>query len=132
MMSKDPYKFWEWVQTRMDEVGISSFRELERRANVANGVINSRKNDLKFPTVEMAEGLCHALKVDWVELWGRAGFVEEYSPSNVGLSPDQLTGLDVEIYYALRSAGDDFKQAVLKTIKTWLVLYEELKNNNHL
>lgn len=126
MMSKDSYKFWEWVQNRMDEIGISSFRELERRASVANGVINTRKNDLKFPTVEMAEGMCRALKVSWVELWAQAGFIEAYSPETVVLTPDQLEELDAELYYAVRDRTDEFKKALLKTAKAW-ILYEDLR-----
>ena len=117
-MTKDAYTFWQWVQQRMEELGISSFRELERRAGVSNGVINSRKNDLKFPTVEMAERLCRGLRVSWVELWEHAGFVEPQTA-------DQLTGLDVEIYRALQDTEDNFKQAVLKTVKTWRVAWED-------
>ena len=125
---KDVSAFWEWVDRRMEELDIASIRELEKRAGFKTSAILRRRNDLKFPTVEMAEGLCRALKVDWSELWARAGFVEEYSPSNVELTPNRLTGLDEEIYYTLKDTGDDFNRAVLKTIKTWLVLYEELKN----
>jgi len=71
----------------------------------------------------MAEGMCRALRVSWCELWEKAGFVER-------IEPEYLTGLDAEIYRALQGVGDDFKQAVLKTIRTWLILYEELKINN--
>ena len=102
----------------MEEVGISSFRELERRAGVSNGVISSRKNDLKFPTVQMAEGLCRALRVSWVDLWEQAGFVQP-------LGPDRLTGLDAEIYQILQGTSNDFKRAVLKTIETWLVVCQD-------
>jgi transcriptional regulator with XRE-family HTH domain len=114
----------------MGEVEISSIRELEKRAGFKTSAILRRKNELKFPTVEMAEGLCYALKVDWTELWSHAGFVEAYSGERVALTVDQLTGLDAEIYYTLRPAGDDFKRAVLKTVKTWLVLYDELRHNH--
>jgi len=96
----------------MAEVGISSFRELERRAGITNGLVNSRKNDLKFPTVELAEGLCRALRVSWVELWERAGFAER-------LRADDLTGLDSEIYEALEGTSGEFKRAVLSTIRIW-------------
>ena len=117
-MAKDSYIFWQWVQERMAEVGISSFRELERKAGISNGVINSRKNDLKFPTVEMAEGLCQALRVSWIDLWEHAGFI-------LPRSTDQITGLDAEIYQTLQGASDEFKQAVLKTIRAWLVAWED-------
>lgn len=123
-MEKNPYKFWEWVQHRMEELEISSFRELERRAGVANGVISSRKNDLKPPTIEMAEGLCQALKVDWIELWTHAGYVTKLP------APSDLQGLDAEIYQALAPAGDEFKLAILKTIKTWLVFSAATKKMN--
>ena len=112
-MEKNSYKFWEWVQRRMEELEISSFRELERRAGVANGVISSRKNEIKSPTVEMAEGLCQALKVDWVELWTRAGYIKPLPASS------DLVGIDAEIYQALAPADAEFKRAVLKTIKIW-------------
>ncbi len=115
-MMKNSSTFWQWVQQRMEEVGIPSFRELEKRAGLSTGAINSRKNDLKFPTVEMADGLCRALNVSWVDLWERAGFVQR-------LSTDQLTGLDAEIHQTLHGASDDFKRAVLKTIKAWLVAW---------
>jgi transcriptional regulator with XRE-family HTH domain len=114
-MMKDPNTFWQWVQERMEERGIPFFRELERRARVSNGVINSRKNNLKIPTVEMAEGLCHALQVSWVDPWEQAGFVQQ-------LSIDQLIGLDAEIHRTLQDADNDFKRAVLKTIKAWLAV----------
>ena len=94
-------------------MGISSFRELERRAGITNGLVNSRKNDLKFPTVEMAEGLSRALRVSWVELWEQAGFAER-------LGVDDLTGLDAEIYESLKGTSDEFKRAVLSTIRIWL------------
>jgi transcriptional regulator with XRE-family HTH domain len=116
-MAKDVYAFWQWVQQRMEYLGIPSFRELEKRAGLSNGAINSRKNDLKFPTVEMAEGLCRALQVSWVDLWEQAGFVER-------LSADELAGLDAEIHQALQATSNDFKQAILKTIQAWRAVYE--------
>jgi transcriptional regulator with XRE-family HTH domain len=119
-MMKDADAFWQWVQQRMEDRGILSFRELERKAGVSTGLISSRKNDLKFPTVQMAEGLCEALQVSWVDLWEQAGFVQR-------LNADQLTGIDAEIHEALQDASDDFKRAVLKTIRTWLVVS---KNKN--
>jgi transcriptional regulator with XRE-family HTH domain len=121
-MEKDVYSFWEWVQRKMDELGISSFRELERRANMSNGSISSRKNELKFPTVEIAEGLCRALRVDWVELWTRAGYVSKY---HLPVSSD-LEALDAELYHTLRGRSEEFKKALLKTAKAW-GLYEDLK-----
>lgn len=119
-MEKDVYSFWLWVQQEMLSKDIQSFRDLERRAGLSNGSISSRKNDLKLPTVEMAQALTDALGVTWVKLWSEAGIVSQVDPS-------QLKGLDAEIYQSLQGTGDDFKLAVLKTIKTWLVLYEELK-----
>ena len=98
-------------------MGISSFRELERRAGITNGLVNSRKNDLKFPTVEMAEGLSRALRVSWVELWERAGFAER-------LRADDLAGLDAEIYESLKGTSDEFKRAVLSTIRAWWGVFE--------
>ena len=97
----------------MAEVGISSFHELERRAGITNGLVNSRKNDLKFPTVETTEGLSRALRVSWVKLWEQAVFAER-------LGVDDLTGLDAEIHEALKGTGDEFKRAVLSTIRIWL------------
>jgi transcriptional regulator with XRE-family HTH domain len=111
----------------MDELNISSFRELEKRAGFQNGAVGRRKNERKFPTVEMAEGLCRALRVDWVELWTRAGYMERLSQAEVSPAPEQLTGLDAEIYQVLQDTGDDFKGALLKTVRIWLVLYEELR-----
>jgi transcriptional regulator with XRE-family HTH domain len=102
----------------MEELGIPSYRELEKRAGLSTGAINSRKNDLKFPTVEMADGMCRALNVSWLDLWDQAGFVQR-------LGTDQLTGLDAEIHQTLQGASDEFKQAVLKTIRAWLVAWED-------
>lgn len=120
-MTKDIDKFWEWVDARMIEVDIRSYRQLEKLAGFSHGSIGQRRNDYKLPTVEMAEGMCQALQVGWYELWAHAGFVDS-------IQADQLIGLDAEIYRALQGVGDDFKQAVLKTIRTWKILYEELKN----
>lgn len=116
--------FWVWVEVKTEEMGIS-FSELERRSGASKGGMVRRKNDQKLPTVEMAEGMCKALKVSWVELWHRAGLVKEYSPAEVVLTGDELTGLDEELYYLLRDRSDDFKAALLKTAKAW-VLYEEM------
>ena len=126
-MMKDVSTFWEWVDLRMEEVGIKSVRELEKRAGFKTSAILRRRNDLKFPTVEMAEGLCRALRVDWVKLWEQAGYVERLSQAEVSPAPEQLTGLDAEIYQVLQDTGDDFKGALLKTVRIWLVLYEELR-----
>jgi len=51
-VKKDVYVFWEWVDDRMIEVDIPSYRQLESSAGFANGAIGRRKNDAKFPTVE--------------------------------------------------------------------------------
>jgi len=108
----------------MEELEISSFRQLEKKAGFSPGSIGKRKNESKPPTVEMAEGLCQALRVDWVELWTQAGYIKPLPASS------DLVGLDAEIYQALAPAGDDFKRAVLKTIQTWLVFYSTTKKNN--
>lgn len=106
----------------MSEVGISSLRELARRSGVSHGTISAYRSDLKPPTVETAEGLCRALKVDWVELWERAGYVSKFR-----LPPSSdLEGLDAEIYYTLKDRSEEFKKALLKTAKAW-GLYEDLK-----
>jgi transcriptional regulator with XRE-family HTH domain len=85
-MVKDLDSFWAWVDSRMIEVGISSYRDLARRAGVSHGTINQAKNSLKVPTVEIAEGLCRALRVDWVELWSRAGFVDRLNVDRTALT----------------------------------------------
>lgn len=123
MQKVDP--FWAWVQERMEELSISSFRELEKKAGFKNGAIGRRKNEHKFPTTEMAEGLCRALRVDWVELWSHAGYVDQYGQAAVNPRSSDLQELDAEIYQALHGQNDAFKRAVLKTIKTWLAIYEE-------
>jgi len=104
----------------MDEVQITSYSELERRSGFSGGAIIRRKNDLKWPTVEMAEGMCHALRVTWVEFWDRAGFVQALNAENTALTPDQLDELEAAIYYAIHNQDSEFKKATLKTIKTWL------------
>lgn len=116
--------FWDWVLIRMDEVGIKSITDLESRSGFSKGAIVRRKNDYKFPTVEMAEGMCHALRVTWVELWDRAGFVQEFSQKNVALTVDRLDETEAAIYYAIRGEDEAFKQAVLKTVKAWLAYKE--------
>lgn len=97
----------------MDELEIHSYHELSRRAGLSHGTINVQKNHLKPLTVQVAEGLCRALKVDWVELWTHAGYITKLP------APGDLVGLDAEIYLALAGKDDDFKRAVLKTIKIW-------------
>ncbi len=101
----------------MIEIGIPSYRQLESSAGFANGAIGRRKNDAKFPTVEMAEGLCQALRVSWCELWEQAGFVKH-------VTKEDLEGLEAEIHRELEGMPDQFKRRVLKLIrlcKTWLV-----------
>lgn len=118
-MEKDVSVFWDWVTRQMDEVGIRSFSVLEKRSGSSSGSIIKRKNEQKFPTVEMAEGLCRALKVDWVELWTHAGFVDRLNKATVNPSSSDLKGLDAEIHQILKGTSDDFKRAVLKTIQAW-------------
>ena len=101
----------------MIEVDIPSYRQLESSAGFANGAIGRRKNDAKFPTVEMAEGLCRALRVSWCELWEQAGFVKHVTAEN-------LRGLEAEIHRELEGMPEQSKRRVLKLIrlyKTWLV-----------
>lgn len=123
-MIKDMDSFWQWVEQRMEEVHISSYRDLAKKSGLSSATILNRKNDRKAPTVEIAEGLCQALRVDWVELWARAGYIE----ANAVPSKSDLEGLEAEINFALQGTGDDFKNVVLKTVRLWRVLYEELKN----
>jgi hypothetical protein len=125
-MMKDIDAFWDWVQTRMDELDISSLRELERRSGFENGAIGRCKNEHKFPTVGMAEGMCRALRVDWAELWTQAGYMSRLSQAEVSLTAEQLSGLDAELYYAVQGRSEEFKKALLKTAKAW-GLYEDLK-----
>lgn len=125
-MVKNLDKFWEWVFLKMEEEGIPSIRELAKRAGVSHGTILAQKNQSKPPSVETAEGLCRALRVSWTALWTEAGYVERLSQEEVSPGPEQLRGLDAEIYQSMRGTGDDFKGAVLRTIKVWLVLYEQL------
>jgi integrase len=75
-MKKDVRAFWKWVDKRAAEVQIESFRKLEGRSGYAPGAIGKRKNASKFPTVEMAEGMCRVLRVSWIELWTQAGFIQ--------------------------------------------------------
>jgi transcriptional regulator with XRE-family HTH domain len=106
--------FWQWVERRMEELEISSFRQLEKKAGFSPGAIGKRKNEIKPPTVEMAEGLCQALRVDWLELWTQAGYIQPLPATS------DLQGLDAEIYLALSGKDDEFKRAFLKIIKILL------------
>ncbi len=74
-MMKDVDKFWGWVETRISELKIKSWRQFEKRAGYAPGAIGKRRNNREFPTVEMAEGMCRALQISWTELWFNAGFI---------------------------------------------------------
>jgi len=101
----------------MIEIGIPSYRQLESNAGFANGAIGRRKNDAKFPTVEMAEGLCRALRVSWCELWEQAGFVDH-------VTEESLKGLEAEIHRELEGMPEQSKRRVLKLIrlyKAWLI-----------
>ncbi len=120
-MQKDVDTFWTQVDKRIDQIGITSFRELEKQSGFSPGAIGKRKNQSKLPTVEMAQGMCRALRISWIELWEWAGFIDS-------VNQNLLIGLDAEIHQLLQQTGDDFKRAVLKTIRTWLILYEELRS----
>ena len=102
-MKKDVYAFWEWVDDRMIEIGIPSYRQLESSAGFANGAIGRRKNDAKLPTVEMAEGLCRALRVSWCELWEQAGFVQH-------VTEEDLRGEEAEIHRELEGMPERSKR----------------------
>lgn len=72
---------------------------------------------LKLPTVEMAEGLCQALRVTWCELWEQAGFVEH-------ITEEDLEGLDADIHWELKEMPNWFKRRMLELIrlfKVWVV-----------
>lgn len=97
----------------MDELEIRSIHELARRAGMSHGTINAQKNHAKPLTFKMAEGLCRALKVDFVELLTHAGYIAKLP------APSDLAGIDAEIYLALLDKDEEFKRAVLKTIKIW-------------
>ena len=116
-MKRDVDRFWKWVDTRMEELDITSLRELERRAGFAPGAVGKRWNMLKPPTVEMAEGLCRALRVSWCELWEQAGFVDH-------VTEEDLRGEEAEIHRELEGMPERSKRRVLKLIrlyKAWLV-----------
>jgi len=91
----------------MDEVGIPSIRELEKKAGVSNGTISTRKNQLKMPTVVIAEGLCRALRWTWIELWMQAGFIP---PDAASL---HLTAEEREALELLRALPREYYQAAL-------------------
>jgi len=106
----------------MDQLEIRSYRELAKKAGLSHGTINAQKNHGNPLTVQMAEGLCQALKVDWVELWTQAGYIARLPATS------DLKGLDAEIYLALLDKDDDFKRAVLQTIKIWRAVDQAEKN----
>ena len=110
-MQKNVDRFWNWVDARMQELDISSFRELEKRSGFAPGAVGKRKNAYKFPTVEMAEGLCHALRVGWVELWMQAGYVSEVAQEG------RLMGVDAEILREIEGTSEAFRRSVVEMIR---------------
>jgi len=95
----------------MMELDIPSYRQLEAAAGFANGAISRRKNDIKLPTVEMAEGLCHALRVGWVELWMQAGYVSEVAQEG------RLMGVDAEILREIEGTSETFRRSVVEMIR---------------
>lgn len=103
----------------MDELSIKSFRELERKAGISHGSISKKRTEQKLPTVEMAEALCRVLRVTWVELWAHTHLVEK-------VDYDYLVGVDAELQDILKGKDEEFKRALMKTAKAW-ILYEELK-----
>lgn len=75
-MAKNLDNFWKWVDSRKNDLGITSYRELAKLAGVSHGTINAQRNQNKPPTIETAEGLCRALQVSWLELWVKAGYIQ--------------------------------------------------------
>jgi len=110
-MKKTVYEFWDWVEQRMMERDIPSYRQLEAAAGFANGAISRRKNDVKLPTVEMAEGLCHALRVGWCELWAQAGLVSEATREG------RVMGVDAEILREIDGTSEAFRRGVVEMIR---------------
>lgn len=103
--------FWEWVDARMQELGITSYRQLESRAGLSNGAVSSRRNELKAPTVEMADALCKALRVSWSELWWHAGYVSKI---------EDLTSTDPllrEAYQILQQLPEDARTIVVHMLR---------------
>jgi len=113
-MQKDVDTFWAWVCDRMEQLDIRSFRELERRASNAPGTISKRRNLARPPTVEMAEGMCSALRVTWEELWSHAGYATSTQFAQ------QLTADEREALDLLRRLPRDSVQHLIATIRAWV------------
>lgn len=119
---RDTHKFWEWVDSRMGELGIRSISELERRSNTSNGTIRIRISESKLPTIETSHGLARALQVSWTELWMKAGLI---TLADIALLQNRLseqkteysTTLDKQIELALKDRDESFKRVVLEIIQ---------------
>ena len=76
-MEKDFDAFWNWVNKRRQDRRIPSIRQLEQAAGLSNGTLHAQWGSDTPPTVKVAEGLCKALGVSWLELWTRLGYIPE-------------------------------------------------------
>lgn len=110
VVRKDPDMFWTWVQKRMDDLEIPSIRDLEKKAGVSNGAISTRKNQLKMPTRTMAEGLCRALRVTWIELWVKAGYIPP------GALDTHITPEERQLVILYRNLSPNRREAALSMI----------------
>ena len=103
----------------MGEIGLRSFRELERKAGFAPGAIGKRKNALKLPTTEMALGMCQALRVPWDQLW-----------SHANLSEPEETASAAELLFLLNQLPLKEQEELVEIAKAWIEARERARERS--
>jgi len=115
--------FVNWVEEQKKIRGWNS-SDLARHSGLSTSHISGVLSLQRKVGIDFCIGLSKAFGIAPEEIMRKAGLL----PPSVTTS-SQLTGTEWQIFNELQTVGDDFKKALLKTIKTWKLLYEELKND---
>ena len=112
--------FTSWIEKELNKRNWKP-ADLARYSGLSRTSISNVLNGNRKAGVTFCNAIANALNIPPEEVMTKANLLPQIKQTS------NLRGVDREIFNELQTVGDDFKKAVLKTIKTWKLLYEELK-----
>jgi len=102
--------FWKWLEDKILD-DYPSWTAFESAIGFSRGAMGRRRNQLKYPTAEMAMAICDKLGISWNELWSEAGITKT-------LNTNELDGSNADIARELIDVDDiQFKDILLRLIR---------------